>query len=300
MLFARIKRLKNRKGVTLVEMVVAMAIVAILATVLSMMIVPVMNAYTINETQTRLAEAVDSRLNDMAMYLRGATGVYLSTAVRNTSKKWLFGYTNGKPKAFSDTDTTNMPTEGDGFLPELRRSDNNKKTMYDGVRTTQAIYSFVMDNYHERESGVSGYFYPEMVIASYDPDNPTGYRYYGYAGSFNMKLQSDDYQSQDFWCPDNKSMFFYVRQNPDDNNSATVLEMHLAVKQGKVTYEGVKTIVCETLVIKGVPIRTNNFYNWSQNSKGEWVIDYKTATVSTDKNRTPYYTVWFSREKFKG
>lgn len=295
MLLRKFRQAKNKKAVTLLEMLAAIAITAILASVLSMLMVPVMNTYSRNRVKADLEEAVTARLNDMAMYLRGATGVYLSTSVRNTSKKWNFGYSNGKPKAFSDSDTTNMPTEGDGLLPEIRRSDNNKKVMYDGVRTTQAKYSFVMDNYHEREDGVSGYLYPEMIIASYNPDDYKGYRYYGYAGSFNMKLQSDDYQSKDFWCPNNKSLVFYVRKNADNNNSATVLEIHLTVKQGDVQYEGVKTIVCETLVIKGVPIRTNNFYTWNGSE-----LVYKNAEVSTDKDKHPYYTVWFSRDNFWG
>ena len=293
MLLRKFLHAKNKKAVTLLEMLAAIAITAILASVLSMMMVPVMNTYSRNRIKADLEEAVTARLNDMALYLRGATGVYLSTAVRNTSKKWYF---NAKP--FSDSDTTNMPTEGNGLIPEMSRSDNDKKTMYDGVRTTQANYSFVMDNYHEREDGVSGYLYPEMIIASYDPSNYKGNRYYGYAGHFNMKLKSDDYQSKDYWCPNNKSMVFYVRKNPDDNNSATVLEIHLTVKQGDVEYTGIKTIVCETLVVKGVPIRTNNFYSWSGST-----LNYEAATVSTGTDKSkwkPFYTVWFSRDKFWG
>ena len=49
MLFSRWKFCKNKKGVTLVEMIAAVAITAILASVLSMMIVPVMNSYRNSE-----------------------------------------------------------------------------------------------------------------------------------------------------------------------------------------------------------------------------------------------------------
>ena len=43
MLFRRMRFGKNKKGITLVEMIAAVAITAILASVLSMMVVPVLN-----------------------------------------------------------------------------------------------------------------------------------------------------------------------------------------------------------------------------------------------------------------
>ena len=56
---------KSKKGITLVEMLAAVVITAILASVLSMMIVPVINSYRKSEAKTQMQAAVTSRLNDI-------------------------------------------------------------------------------------------------------------------------------------------------------------------------------------------------------------------------------------------
>ena len=296
MLWMRFRQAKSRKGLTLVEMIAAIAITAILATVLSMMIVPVMNTYKVNSTKVELSQAVTSRLNDIAMFLRGATGVYLSTTKRTTSKVWY----NGKDKYFSNTNTKYMFTENMYILPEIRwkeKQDNEsdavkaRRVEFDGLRTVMRnnrCYSFVMDNYYERKNGSAnaGYLYPELVIGDW---SNMSRRYLDYAGGFGMKLASDVYQSEDYWCPNNESMYFLVRTNPDNGNKANALEIHLTVQKGDVSYEGVKTIVCENLAIKGDVIYTNNFQNWTGST-----LNKKKAEVSTSSSTTKYFTVWFS------
>lgn len=299
MLITRFRQIKNKKGITLVEMLAAVTITAILAIVLSMLIVPVMNTYNVSAVRVELAQAATSRLNDMAKHLRGAEGIYLSTAKRNVSKTWY----NGKNNYFNDSSTGKFPKEDNYVFPEIRWENysnppgsnttrDTRACIFDGVITTRARYSFVMDNYYERKESVKGYLYPELVIADYSDMSK---RFLDYAGGFGIKLESDDYQTRDIVCPDVESMFFYVRQNPDNGNSPTVLEMHLIVKKGKITYEGTKTIVCENLVIRKDKIYTTDFTHWNGN-----VLTKQNVTVSTGtdpKKWTKYYTVWFAKER---
>ena len=58
MLLRKFLTCTNRKGMSLIELIVAIAITAILAVTLSMMIVPVMNTYSVNELRAKLSAAV--------------------------------------------------------------------------------------------------------------------------------------------------------------------------------------------------------------------------------------------------
>ena len=309
MLLTKLRQAKSKKGMTLVEMLAAIAITAILATVLSMMIVPVINTYRTNETKVYLAQAVTARLNDMALYLRGAKGVYVGTAKRNVNNVWYNRTTSGdnKNNYFSDTNTSKMYTEDTYVFPEIRwaTSDGNeprktRKVEFDGLKTvagsSKRCYCFVLDNYYERYKNgngkkITGYLYPELIVADWSNNSK---RFLAYGSYFGMKLSSDEYQESpetDIYCPSNSSMFFYVHKNPDNGDRANVLEMHLTLKKGSVTYEGVKTIVCENLVINEDNIYTVNFTSWSGSTLNKKSV---TTTSGTDKSKwTKYYTIWF-------
>ncbi len=241
------------------EMIAAVAITAILASVLSMMVLPVLRAYNSNRTKSELSAAVTSRLNDIAYHLRGATGVYLSSSTMS--------------------------------FPEIRRGTTDQKNQYDGMRYFEAKYGIALDNYYEKNSPkIKGYLYPEMKIVDYsDVNNP----WMNYCGSFGLKLESDDYQSPYISCTGKEEgLYFYVRQNPDNGNSATVLEVHMTVAKNGITYSGTKTIVCENLVITGDIIYTAYF------TKSGSIFTRTAATVCTGTNTSSwkkYYSVWFSK-----
>lgn len=258
MLFSRWKLRKNKKGVTLVEMIAAIAITAILASVLSMMIVPVMNSYRNASTKAELQEAVTARLNDIAMHLRGAKGVYMSTY----------------KKSFPDI---------------------NKGTyQYDGVREYEAKFGFALAS--DGMSGASSsYLYPELKWADYSNVNKPSLKW---ASDYtpNLKLPSDDFKTTDYWCASSEDFFFYVRNNPDGGNHSNALEVHLKVKKGSVVYEGTKTIVCENLMINGKDIYLAKFEK--DNDTGKWKdLTKATVSTGSDSTQwTKYYSVWFARD----
>lgn len=261
MLINRFKQLKGKKGVSLVEMLVAIVITSILSVVLSMMIVPVMNTYSRNKVKVELTEAVTTRLNDIALHLRGATGVYVSSS----------------KSSFPEIRTTGAP-----------------KVQYDGVRWFDIKYGFALANYTSDYSSIttiSGYLYPELKYADYsDTEHPR--LMYASQMTPSMKLKSDDYQTTDIKCASNEDFYFYVRQNDDNAANYNALEVHLKLTKGDVSYEGTKTIVCENLVVNWEDIYTASF---------EWTGTYfkrTSATVSkgTDQSKwKKYYSVWFSK-----
>ena len=262
MLIEKLRRAKNKKGVTLVEMIAAIAITAILATVLSMMVVPVMNTYSSNRAKVALYDAATSRLNDIAMYLRGATGIYLSS------------YTMSYPDINTNSDHS---------------------VQFGAVRYFHIRCGIAMDDYYAQHGSpkVKNYLYPEFKVVDYsDVSAPT----IDYASEYGMKLQSDDYQTKELLCPSKESLYFYVRQNPDDANRGNALEIHLTVKKGDVEYEVSKTIICENLVINEKEeekiIHTAKF-KWENNK-----YNREAATVSTGSDSSKwkkYYSVWFSK-----
>ncbi|HAE89312.1 MAG TPA: hypothetical protein DCG79_05580 [Clostridiales bacterium] len=256
MLFVRWKKARNKKGITLVEMLAAVVITAILASVLSMMIVPVMNSYSKSETKTLLQTAATSRLNDIAYHLRGATGVYVSST----------------PKSFPDT--------------------NKTSDQYKGVKYFDAKFGFALFNCYQNKS--SSYLYPELKFVKY-PTTSSGDPSIEWASSYtpNLKLSSDDYQNVEISCPDAESFYFYVKNNPDGGNHSNVLEVHLKLKKGQVEYEGSKTIVCENLVINGENIKTALFQYVNNAWK---LTDAIVSTGNDPSKWKKYYSVWFSRD----
>lgn len=265
MLFRKFRMAKNKRGITLAEMIVAVAITAILASVLSMMIIPVMKIYNANRTKTELAQAASSRLNDIAYHLRGASGIYLSSYA----------------KSFTDISTASDHT-----------------VQYGAVRYFEAKYSIALDDWFFRnDPKIKGYLYPEMKVADYSNVSKPKLVYAGDAG---MKLQSDDYQSAYISCPSTEDFYLYVRYNPDSNPDpkvypyglANVLEIHLNVTKNGVTYRGEKTIVCENLVVNNEVIYTAGF-SWNGS---EYVRTPATVSTGTDSSKwKKYYSVWFSK-----
>ena len=256
MLFTRMFR-KNKKGITLLEMLAAVVITAILASILSMMMVPILNTYRNQDAKAELQQAVTARLNDVALYLRDATGVYVTS----------------NEKSFPDTDLSN---------------DQGK-----GAKHFKVEYGFALFNSRQGTNG--SYLYPELRWTDYfEKQYPI--KNNKATNAWGDTLISDDYQTDYIWCPDAQSFYFYVRNNPDNGGHSNVLEVHLKVKKGNVTYEGAKTIVCENLVIKGDDIYTCQF-QWDSTA-GQWKRTAK-AEVSTGNDQSKwkkYYSVWFSKE----
>ena len=156
MIFRTLRR--NKKGITLVEMVVAIAVTAILATCLSTMMVPIVNTYSSNKTKVELIEAVTGRLNDFAMNLRGADGVYVTTTTRSFFK-----------------------------------GVNTDQVQYDGCRKFDIHYAIAQDNWYEvNNPKISGYRYPEMGILEYNSSYDKS-KVYG-ASHWDEKLVSDEFQ----------------------------------------------------------------------------------------------------------
>ena len=267
MLFNRWKRAKNKKGITLVEMIAAIAITAILASVLSMMIVPVMNTYRTSSTRAELQTAVTARLNDIALWLRSATGVYVPKSKDSSGK--VTGY---------------------GSFPDCNK---NNLYQFQAVRNFDIKWGIANMNCY----GSSGYNYPELKWVQYsETDTKNHTLKWASEHKPSMKLDSDIYQSQDFTCPSITDFYFYIRQNPDDGNRRNVMEFHLKVKKGNVEYEGTKTFVCENLAINNLDIYLASFNR--NGTTGVWDAFTK-AEVSTGSDAskwTKYYSVWFSRD----
>ena len=253
MIFRRWKFAKNRKGITLVEMIAAIAITAILASVLSMMIIPVINTYRKSSTKAELQVAVTARLNDIAHHLRGATNVFV--------------------------------TSSPGSFPDITKGSYQ----YEAVRHFQAKFGFAIDNVF----GTTGYRWPELKWADYTTVSSPKIKW---ASEYtpNLKLDSDVYQKSDISCPTTGSFYFYVRNNPDGGDHSNVLEFHMTVKKGNISYEGVKTIVCENLVIKKMNIRTASF---TKDANYKWVLTDADVSTGNDQSKwKKYYSVWFSRD----
>ena len=275
MLVRKWKLCKNKKGITLLEMLAAVAITAILASVLSMMIVPITNTYRNASAKTELQQTVTARLNDIAMHLRGATGVYLSSST--------------------------------GSFPDTNQSSDHRYQR-EGAKNFDAIWGIAMDNYYEvnnynysdgTKGKISGYRFPELKWTDYsDVDKPVAH----YASEYtpSQKLASDIYQTADIYCKEdkqddaNKDLYFYVRKNVDGNNKGNALEVHLRMRKGNVVYEGTKTFVCENLMINGKDIYTAKF---DKDDSGKWKLTKATVSTGSDSSKwTKYYSVWFSRE----
>ncbi len=272
MIFRRWRFGKNKKGVTLGEMIAAIAITAILASVLSMMVVPVMNVYRKTETKAELQEAVTARLNDVALHLRGATMVCV---------------------------TSSLGKDGDwkGSFPDITKGS----AQFNGVKSYDLHFGFAWC-----QSQAPGHKFPELMIADwsngddnatcqypdhYDPTNsankslPAAVKTL-YGIYYDMKLDSDVFLSKEISMPDKESFYFYVKKNPNNDNHSNILEIHLKARKNGIDYEGVKTIVCENLVIRNQNIKTADL---TKNP-------LTNATVTEGKTTKKYYAVWFARD----
>ena len=253
MLWRRLRR--NKRGITLVEMVVAIAVTAILATALSTMMVPVINLYSSNSNRVELANAVTAKLNDIAMYMRSATGVYITTT----------------PKSFPD-----MDEEG----------------QYDAVCQYGAIYGIAMYNYYSRT--MKDYLYPEFMGLSWDENTGELKDFYVPMCNLGFIISSDDYQSKSFYCESVNDFYFYVRPTSGNNKTSTTLEFHLKVKKGSTVYEGTKTISCDNLIATGDVIRKAGF-KWnnktSQYDKPDVVVP-TTGTKEKDRYYSVWFSVF--------
>ena len=278
MIFRKWKYAKNKKAITLVEMIAAIAITAILATVLSMMIVPVINNYRNASVKEELQQAVTARLNDIAHHLRGATAVYL--------------------------------TKNKGSTPDTTQNSDQ----YKGVRTFNVHYSFALVKsgttytfpvlkITDWSRGTSSSKVTTKLPEEYTENSSDSQSIKNqYAIYRDMKLDSDVFVSDKIVCLDSTSassdnekdsFFIYVRKNADNGDKGNVLEIHLKVKMGSVVYEGSKTIVCENLVINGDAAKTASF-KWENNA---WVLT--PAEISSGNNQanwTRYHSIWFSRD----
>ena len=197
----------------------AIAVTTILASMLSMMIVPVMNVYNTNRTKTQLAQASSSRLADIAFHLRAATGIYLAS----------------NAKSFQDISTASASIY-----------------QYYAVRNADVVglhYGIALAN----KNGWKSYLYPELKYAEWSDESHPTCKYPEEIEDEDLKekleLPSNDYQNSSIFCPSNEGLIFRVKNNPDDGNRVNVIEITLTLKKGDVTYEGKKTIVCENLVI---------------------------------------------------
>ena len=217
MLWRKLRR--NKKGITLVEMVVAIAVTAILATTLSAMIVPIVNVYSTNSNSVELANAVTARLNDFALHLRPAKEIYLLTET--------------------------------GKFPVANKDD----ARYTIMREHDLQFGFAMDDYYARnkykyddgtEAKIPGYLFPELKGVDWSNVNKPKQKY---GSDFGLKLASDDYQSPYVWCAAATDLLFYVR-------SSTSLEIRFTMKKGSTTYTGTKLINCENLIVDGKVIKT--------------------------------------------
>ena len=259
---------------TLVEMVVAMAIVAILATALSLTMVPVLTAYNNNKSANALIEVASILLEDVAFQLRGATGVYLTS----------------NQKSFPDK---TLVTQNGKKVPSAQ---------YQKVMDYKARYGLAMTDYSASSGGsVSGYLFPHIKVVDFSNVNSPkllNIESTDLPDEFREEMRSDLYQTNEIGCPSATSFFVIVRENPDSTikegsttrNLGNVLEIHLTVKKGNYEQEFTKTIVCDNLVIDQKDIYTANLTS-SPLTK---------ATVSSGTNQdkwTKYYSIWYSKER---
>ena len=260
----RLRQGKGRKGVTLVEMIVAIAIVAILATVLSLMMVPVTSMYKSNQDTIDLIEATSYILEDIAAQMRSATGVYVSSTAKS--------------------------------FPDIANPTKTNTQYYLGVRPDEsnvyhAVYGIALCAYSAQdEKDITGYLYPHVKVV--DASNITKPKLVTLETFLNDKqaLPSNIYQTSEIGCKSTEDFYFYVRENPDSldgsgNKLVNVMEFHLKVWKENRSYEVTKTVVCDNLVVYGSEgygknICTANFFN----------KPLAKATVGTK-----YYSVWYSK-----
>ena len=268
MLFARMKKLKNKKAMTLVEMIVAIAVTAILAVCLSMVLSPVVNTYGVNKTRAELSSFADRAMENIALDLRGASEVRVTqNRYSSPGESGYYGYF-----ACDEFKIGGNAQKGDFYL-----------TRCDWHYIFQKIFLIpdVRKNYAnmtEAEVKKELDLVQELAPSGYGHAAVNLWHYKKFAASCNnIQLNGDG------------GFFVLVRKNPDDGDRGNVLEIHLKVKKAKITYEAIKSVVCENLFINHESIKTANLY------------ENNNATISTvadpnNSKNTKYYSVWFKKE----
>ncbi len=254
---------------TLVEMIVAIAVTAILAVCLSYVMTPVMNTYSLNQKKAELADFATKTMNRIAADLRGAYGVYVTT------NKYSSCSYNGSGDVAS------------------RKNVEYSYLIYGGYKNDKSLYMTRCDVSNYKRKIFSLPHIAEDFASMSDGDfkkefdfikelEPSGY---GHAAINFYTHKKPSSQTNGISVAGEEGFYVLVRKNPDNGNIGNALEIHLKLKKGKVSYEAVKTLVCENLVIRSEWIKTADLYN------------NKNAVASSGSSNTKYYSVWFSRVK---
>ena len=212
-------------------MVVAIAVTGMLAVCLSAMLVPITNLYSGNSLKVELVNAATARLNDIAAELRGATHVYLHTR-----------------------------SDGGASFPDPSIEGNK----FANMKRNNVRYGIALSKQHDMDHNGAAdseeYLFPEMKVlekAALDMYNAPGAKsaevqaaYLHFPSHRNIKedyWDSDSYLNPSIYCADPKDFYFVIVKN-NTKSPRTSLEIHLKLKSGNVSYEGVKTITCDNLV----------------------------------------------------
>ncbi len=293
MLWTRFKTVKNKRAMTLVEMIVAIAVTAILAVCLSMVMSPVIKTYGVNKARAEMAVYADAVLNHMANDFRTATNILV------TSDK------DGNPNACS--------------LPDPEFIFNNYSYVY-------VCYAYC--NWHEYENTNEYYVskatycidfsktYKYVYPAHYNVTEAEGWEgvyYSAYLQSLNLKFKSmlkdKNGKEVDHWywiqCENaatatggiqvdgDKGFYILIKNNPDTldgQQHGQIIDIHLKLKKGKIKHEATKSVVCENMVLNNTGVQ-------KANKNGLYVSDPAKVSTSDDIKNTnacfPYYSIWF-------
>ena len=297
MIFTRWKKRMNKKGMSLVEMVVAIAVTGILAVCLSMIMSPVMNTYSLNKTRAELANYSDRILTHMASDFRGARNIMLvgksdSSPYPSYSVPALnYGKHGIAPSIDYGYCLSTEYFDGKGDKYKLKNTPIlSKVTQWnDYYRNERNIYpanlNYVMDwdsfrgarpEFDREDSGVPGgdgytinYYYKDPLTTE------TG----------GIYVDGDSSATNG-----NAGFYMLVKANPDDGGRGNIIDIHIRLRKGKIKYEASKAVVCETLVLNKIGTQKATIPG-GMNGLDPAVISTKDTPGST--GCTPYYSCWF-------
>lgn len=283
MLFIRWKFRKNKKALSLIEMIVAIAVTAILAVCLSMVMSPVMNTFTVNKARAALANYADSALEHVAADFRSARNIML-VAKSSSSPYPCYSMPSdqmgGKPAVvdirygyclhdlYLDADGKSI--KGNPIFTKVNHaleSGKNKRTIYPAHLYYSNLWSMPDLKEFDSQKVADNMWHYTLK----DPLSATG----------NIVVDGGE------------GFYMFVRKNPNDSNRGNIIEIHLKLKKGKITYHAVKSVVCENLVINKMWVQKATV---GYNSGG--IVGKDDAVASTsDKigssGCNPYYAAWF-------
>ncbi len=286
MLWTRFKAVKNKRAMTLVEMIVAIAVTAILAVCLSMVMSPVIKTYSVNKARAELATYADAVLNHMADDFREARNILIPFESKDTPAKNSFQPAHYGVPALVDIDY------GYALIAKYPGSNRlyiSKSTIICWSHGNYPRYVYPADiryTYYdlaERIVPVNSLF----SFTHYTSDQTDKPNYF---------LKNIDSATGGIYVENNDDFYILVKENPDttDPNGTKrgqIIDIHLRLTKGKVHYPAVKTVVCETLVINNIGVQRA-----SDNGRVSASDPVKVST-SDDINNTkacfPYYSVWF-------